>query len=880
MPEFTPDEFSARTSDEEITSGQPPLGVKNPLISPSPLGQNFLSPKFISPIGSQSLIGINREDYNLVENDFPDSSSLAESPLSRSNPEATIPRSITNSDRFILQSSPQENEPELPISAAAPRKNEQIEAFDTTLVKSTVVQPQLATPQSEAPKQIESSVADSEPIVPQITELTEEPEAIANINPTTPNEPEAIANINPTTPNKAANSTPLVSSLQLQITDNLFKKPVVSPQPELAPVEQIAPTTDNNDFFAPPQSNKTSLPPTVESLPQTDKLFTEAPQSPQSVVQAKAAITPTPQIPATDTVSLQRFGQEDTEVRHSLISSDHLSAPTPDRELVAQANPPTNDEAKGEQNSDIASSNPTVVQSFSDTSAPNESPLLQQVDDSLLNKVTTNSLTPSAKSELETTPISYSTLPQPIQERQPPRVSRDASDIVQPLLETKSSNSNDTAFPENRDFAASQESTDIPQAPTREIPQSAFEPTSVAKPDFSIAQPSLESPVSAPTQVTSSQDQESTTQLQLKQTANEPIATAPPSKQTSGATKTTPSDLVVQAFTEPQSPNYPPTENREIPETKQTSETTPSDLVVQAFTEPQSPNYPPTENREIPETKQTSETTPSDLVVQAFTEPQSPSYPPTENREIPETKQTSETTPSDLVVQAFTEPQSPNYPPTGIREIPETKLPSEISPTIQIGEELQQETSTAGELGKVPPRENFSSVLPQPSTISTNLLQPAMEVEVPESVAQLPSAVEKTSVSELEITTPVVESSNQQHLEVTQPNEIPVAAKLDAASVTNSQQLDKKIAPQSVTQESVETVVQPLVETAPSVDKQTLFPEIDETSSSSGLTEPSLEPPATVESITNSEPVAKLHFNRQNRLSHLIWQRQQRRMIR
>ncbi|MTJ08134.1 hypothetical protein, partial [Anabaena sp. UHCC 0204] len=71
----------------------PPLGTKNPLLPGSSLGQNFLSPKFISPLGSQSLINsdplaVSSQESltpTLVNNSFDNSLSLNSRPLSQSN---------------------------------------------------------------------------------------------------------------------------------------------------------------------------------------------------------------------------------------------------------------------------------------------------------------------------------------------------------------------------------------------------------------------------------------------------------------------------------------------------------------------------------------------------------------------------------------------------------------------------------------------------------------------------------------------------------------------------------------------------------------------------------------------------------------------------
>src|ERR671932_982368 len=99
MPESSQNNrFSSSDSEGETTSWQPPLGLQNPLVTPNPLGQNFLSPKFLLPLAAQPLGGGNPlgssaqalPDYNLSDNFFQDSPSLAESQLSLNPPEALV----------------------------------------------------------------------------------------------------------------------------------------------------------------------------------------------------------------------------------------------------------------------------------------------------------------------------------------------------------------------------------------------------------------------------------------------------------------------------------------------------------------------------------------------------------------------------------------------------------------------------------------------------------------------------------------------------------------------------------------------------------------------------------------------------------------------
>ncbi|HEY9831747.1 MAG TPA: hypothetical protein V6D26_14290, partial [Stenomitos sp.] len=233
MPESSQDNrFSSSDSQGETTSWQPPLGLQQPLVTSNPLGQSFLSPQFLSPLGSQPLgggtpLGGSAQalpDYNLSENFFQDSPSLAESRLSLNPPEvpvttaAATPTAGMDSTPVNIQRYPQETptvrEPENnPIPAAptslseaerrllgedAPSTTEELpvatpeeqqEVSDTAALNPTVVQPQLATEPllqreiaiPEVPEAVEpireSSVSESESSV-QIPEVAEELPAI------------------------------------------------------------------------------------------------------------------------------------------------------------------------------------------------------------------------------------------------------------------------------------------------------------------------------------------------------------------------------------------------------------------------------------------------------------------------------------------------------------------------------------------------------------------------------------------------------------------------------------------------------------------------------------------------------------------------------
>ena len=88
MPESREDRrHSSNPSEGETTPSEPPLGLRNPLLPASTLGQKFLSPKFLSPMGAQPLTTGNSlpiarkemSDASLLDNSFEGSPFLGDS---------------------------------------------------------------------------------------------------------------------------------------------------------------------------------------------------------------------------------------------------------------------------------------------------------------------------------------------------------------------------------------------------------------------------------------------------------------------------------------------------------------------------------------------------------------------------------------------------------------------------------------------------------------------------------------------------------------------------------------------------------------------------------------------------------------------------------
>ncbi|HEY9761928.1 MAG TPA: hypothetical protein V6D07_05355, partial [Trichocoleus sp.] len=552
MPESSPDNrFSSSDFQGETTSWQPPLGLQQPLVIANPLGQNFLSPQFLSPLGAQPLGGGNPlgasdqalPDYNLSENFFQDSPSLAESRLSLNPPEAPVTAAATptagmDSTQVNIQRYPAEiptvnGHENNPIPAApdslseAERRllghdqaqvttqelqlaapHDQLGGSDTAPLNPTVVQPQLATEPllqreiaiPEAPEVVkpirESSVSQPEPRV-QIPEVTEESSAIANANPSVMRSTD-LSNVPP------PQTSPVAPLPSLPAEDLSGIEPIVSFQAELSPVTPIVPAHDTRvniqDVPSVPvqrREDEASPPSFVESLPLASQALPDTSQPPQSLVQTQAtADSPPPLNPPT---------AEPPSAIASVLVSDSVNVqpsvqPNSDSEAVALAEtsdlPQSTQGASataGEslQESGITSSEPTVVQAFSETessalsqpaAAPIESPVLTEPEphqSSTIGEPVADSSTPFAKPELETnTPSSSPTLEQQQQTTETPGLDTDAapshSQIVQPRLERESSAPADITSSTTPE-ASSIQRQPLPQ--TQEMAPSAIAPT-------------------------------------------------------------------------------------------------------------------------------------------------------------------------------------------------------------------------------------------------------------------------------------------------------------------------------------------------------------------------------------------------------------------
>src|SRR5919199_5648191 len=425
MPESSQNNrFSSNDSLGETTSWQPPLGFQHPLVTANPLGQSFLSPKFLSPLGAQPLGGGNPlgasaqglPDYNLSENFFQDSPSLAESQLSLNPPEApvmaaAIPTVGMDSTPVNLQRYPGEiptaHEPEQnPIPAApdslsevdnlpvghdaqatteklevAAEPHEQLGASDTAPLNPTVVQPKLATKPllqreiaiPELPEAVEPirepSVSESESSV-QIPEVTEEPSAIANANPSVMRSAD-LSNVPPPQTSPVA---PLPSLPADHLSDI---EPIVSSQAELSPVHAIEPAdTDQNTQDVPSvpvqrQEDIASPPPLVESLPLPEPAAIDAPAN---------AVLDTPDtqlISETTPIAMQAEAATQTNIpqpvvqllpeREAIDASANAVIETPDTQLISET-APTVMQAEGLTQTNIPQ---PVVQPFPEQEAIN-----------------------------------------------------------------------------------------------------------------------------------------------------------------------------------------------------------------------------------------------------------------------------------------------------------------------------------------------------------------------------------------------------------------------------------------------------------------------------------------------------------------------------
>ena len=157
------------------TPAEPPLGVQQPLLSPMPLGQSMLQPKFLTPLGT-NLLGVL--DPSIF---FPPSAmalSSEEAPFQDSSffdaPDSTLPESIlSESTTPAVQTKPQTSlqkaTSEVNLPAAAPFK---VVAETPTIETSTVedfmiAEPLAASPLANLDTPIAAPPIRSAPIQPQ-----------------------------------------------------------------------------------------------------------------------------------------------------------------------------------------------------------------------------------------------------------------------------------------------------------------------------------------------------------------------------------------------------------------------------------------------------------------------------------------------------------------------------------------------------------------------------------------------------------------------------------------------------------------------------------------------------------------------------------------
>ncbi|HAA33401.1 MAG TPA: hypothetical protein DCE56_43865, partial [Cyanobacteria bacterium UBA8553] len=162
-------------SPKAATTPMKPLGIKNPLLPSSPLGQKFLSPKFLSPLGakplttSNSLASSRQEmlDYNLSESSFGNSPELGDFPFetslpTQSNREASAVESFSVTSESVSDNSPVENP--TTVQAFSETELPQLRAQ----IEPEVTEAEMRSQPTEQPSQANSAPS---PLAPELSSL-------------------------------------------------------------------------------------------------------------------------------------------------------------------------------------------------------------------------------------------------------------------------------------------------------------------------------------------------------------------------------------------------------------------------------------------------------------------------------------------------------------------------------------------------------------------------------------------------------------------------------------------------------------------------------------------------------------------------------------
>ena len=455
-PDFNP-------APAEMTSIAP-LGIKNPLLPPNPLGQNFLSPKFLSPLGAQPLatmhpLAFSHQEmpgYSLSETSFLDTSVLEDFPLSPSSEPESIQSyegslesgtvEATNSSSTLVQPS---SEREI----SQEERTTVQEAIDSTptpvVTESVTTESEVESPISPVPKVIQPTLesqpfdkredgflATTQPIQTAPTiELISEANSVQSSSTTPesvldnfPSErPTVVQTVSETkSPQQSADVVPDITELQtrsqpteLQPEANVVLSPLLQ-EPSSSITTSTTTESIVQSFVEPSlaQSSSTETISTQESLVQPQQVA----DSPIASA-AKITLTPQPIVQAfTEDLSTQSNSVEATsnleplvqpqEVDYPLVSATTEITPTPQlvippvaEDLVTQSNSveatPTSEPLVQHQEVDYP-----FVSATTETT-PTPQPVVQAFTEDLLTQSNSVETTPNSEPLVQHQEVDY-----------------------------------------------------------------------------------------------------------------------------------------------------------------------------------------------------------------------------------------------------------------------------------------------------------------------------------------------------------------------------------------------------------------------------------------------------------------------------------------
>jgi hypothetical protein len=805
-----------------------PLGIKNPLLPPNPLGQNFLSPKFLSPLGAKPLASMRplafshqeMPGYSLSETSFLDTSVLEDFPLSPSSEPESIPfyegslesgtveATISNSTLVKPSSEREISQEERTTvqeaidSTATPVVTESVttesEVESQILPVPKVIQPTLELQPSD--KREDGFLATPQPVqTAPPTELISEASSVQSSSTTPESIPDNFSSERPTvvqtvseieSPQQSTTVVPDITELQarsqpteLQLEANVVLSPLLQ-----EPSSSITTSTTTESIVQSQEADSPIASATTETKP-----------TPQPVVQAftEDLLTQSNSVETTPTIEQLIQSQE---VDSSITFATTETTPTPQPIVQAFA-----EDLSTQSNS--AETTPTVeslvqpqetdspIASATTETTPTPQPVVQAFAEDLLTQSNSVETTPTVESLVQSQEVDSSIA----------SVTTETTPTPQPVVQAftedllTQSSSNET-IPTIEQLIQSQE-TDSPIASA----------TTEITPTPQLVIPPVAEDLS--TQSNSAETTPTVESLIQPQEADSPIASA--------TTEITPTPQpIVQAFAE------------DLSTQSNSAETTPT---VESLVQPQ--------ETDSPIVSATTETTPTPQpVVQAFTEDlstQSNSVEPTPNIEpiiqpqptnSPIGSAVTETTPIPKpVVQAFAEDLS--------AQSSSNETTPNIEPIIQPQPTNSPIISAVTETTPTPQPvvQAFTEDLSTQS--SSNETTPTVESLVQPQETDSPIASATTEITPTP--QPVVQAFAEDLLTQSSSNETTPTVE----SLVQSQEADSPIA--SVTTETTPTP-QPVVQA---------FTEDLSTQSNSAETTPNLEPlvqPETTDSSTES----------------------------